>query len=798
MMIRRTHCRLSALALAIGGLALAQLAAAQPPALEQITVTAQKREQSLKDVPISVNVVDADHLEAANINKIADLVEFVPNLSMTETAVSTQVYIRGIGSGNNQGFEQSVGQYNDGVYYGRQVLLRAPYLDLKRIEVLRGPQSILFGKNTIAGAINYTTMRPTADKQFSLDVLHEFESNQNEITAIASGPLTDTVRARLAVRGYKDDGYLLNSYKNADEPRRNESTYRLTLDWDVTSALDVSLKMERNNFKTIGRQFEVVRDDLNLFPAGATPIAGKNMAQILSLFGQPTLEANLDFTRQTNSPEQSINHVDNQTLTANYNFNTLKLTSVTAHVRYDMNELCDCDYTPANTFSVQLGETYSQLSQELRLASPTGGKFEWLAGAYYQDAEMSSVEILNIPADSLLKTVALSSADPAKRALALLASTRIWRDNGQDNQSDALFFQGKWNLTDSLRLSLGGRYTRESKDGIRRMNVLDLATNAPLTNGVAAKVYFGAFKIYTQQLAGQVIAPGVVSTGHDLAGSRNENQFTPMVNLEWDVNGQSMLYANATTGYKAGGFDARSNNPAFFEFKEEKANSYELGSKNFFLNRSVEVNAAYFYTDYRDLQVSQFDGSFGFNVGNAAKTRVQGLELDGRWAATDTLTLGYSYSWLDFVFTDFTNGNCYNRQVPNSVIVGGVQMCDYTGESGQYTPKHSVSLSLDYKRPLQNNLLLFGNLAYNYRSSQQIHDNHDPLMQIDSVDRIGLRVGVAGDHWKAAFVGKNLANEKVLTYAGNVPLSGSTFGTNTFYAIVDRGRQMAIEVGYEF
>jgi len=794
-MIHHTRCKLS---LALAALALANSAIVSAQVLEEITVTAQKREESLKDVPISVNVVDADHIDAGNINKIADLVEFVPNLSMTETAVSTQVYIRGIGSGNNQGFEQSVGQYNDGIYYGRQVLLRAPYLDLKRIEVLRGPQSILFGKNTIAGAINYTTMRPTSERELAVDVLHEFESNQNEVTAIASGPLTDTVRARLAWRGYKDDGYLFNSYKGQDEPTRDEDAERLTLDWDITKDLDASLKIERNSFDTHGRQFEVVRDDPNLIPASLSPLGGKTMAQIMTIFGQPAMETTLDFTRQTNSPEQSINSVRNQTLTLNYNFGDLKLTSVTGRVHYDMSELCDCDYTPANSFNVELGENYKQLSQEFRLLSPKGQAFEWLAGAYYQSADMTSLEILNVPADTFLKTLALSSTDPAKRALALLAGTRIRRDNGQSNETDALFFQGKWNLAPDLRLSLGGRYTREDKSGYRRMNVLDIVNNQPLTDGVAAKVYLGAFKIYTNQLTGQLIAPGVVSAGHDLAGTRNENQFTPLVNLEWDVNDQSMLYINATTGYKAGGFDARSNNPFYFEFKEERAKSYEIGSKNFFNNRTVELNAAYFYTDYRDLQVSQYDGSFGFNVGNAKRARVQGIELDGRWAATDTITLAYSYAYLDFVFTDFHNGNCYNRQVPNGDIVNGVQMCDYTGQGGQYAPGNSVSLSLDYKKPLDGGLLLFGNLMVNYRSSQQIHDNHDPLMVIDPVTRVGLRAGIAGDKWKVAFVGKNLTNEKVLTYAGNVPLSASSFGTNTFFGIVDRSRQLAVEAGYEF
>jgi outer membrane receptor protein involved in Fe transport len=215
-------------------------------------------------------------------------------------------------------------------------------------------------------------------------------------------------------------------------------------------------------------------------------------------------------------------------------------------------------------------------------------------------------------------------------------------------------------------------------------------------------------------------------------------------------------------------------------------------------NGAVELNASYFFTNYQNLQVSQFDGGFGFNVGNAKEAEVQGLELDGRWAMTDDLTLSYSYAWLDFEFTDFSNGNCYNRQVPDGDIVNGNRVCNYTGKGGQYTPKNSASLAFDYTRAVTSGINFVGSLMLNYRSEQQVHDNQDPNMVIDAVNRVNLRLGLAGDKWLAAFVGKNLTNEKVLTYAANVPLSASSFGTNTFYGFVDRGRQLAVEVGYRF
>jgi len=765
----------SRLTLAIAAIVLAQAvqAAEQQTGLEEITVTAQKREQSLRDVPLSVNVVDAERLATGNINKLADLVEFVPNLSMTETGISTQLYIRGIGSANNQGFEQSVGQYVDGVYYGRQMLMRAPFLDIVRIEVLRGPQSTLFGKNTIGGAINYTTARPTDEEEVNLYALREFESNQTELTGIVSGPLSDNVRARLALRSYQEDGYIQNTFKNTDEPQRDEDTYRLTVDWDITQDLTASLKLERNDFQTAGRQMEIVKDAPNLFPAGSTPIAGMTAAQVLRAFGQPSMDSELDFKRQSNNPENSDSQIENQTLTLEYNLGDLTLTSITAHLSYEFDELCDCDLTPANSFTVRVGENYSQLSQELRLSSPTGGKFEWISGAYFHDAEMTSLEALEIPADSFLRTLALASSDPTRRALAAVAGTRLWRDNGQDSKTSAAFFEGTWNIRDDLRLSLGGRYTREDKWGYRSLNVFDIATNAPTVSAQAPLVYLGAFRIYSRQLAGRTIAPGVVAPDHNLSGDRKEDQFTPMMNVEWDINDQTMLYASATSGYKAGGFDGRANNPFSFEFEDEKAQAYEMGSKSLLFNGAVELNAAYFFTYYQNLQVSQFDGGFGFNVGNAKEAEVQGLELDGRWAMTDDLTLSYSYAWLDFEFTDFSNGNCYNRQVPDGDIVNGNRVCNYTGKGGQYTPKNSASLAFDYTRAVTSGINFVGSLMLNYRSEQQVHDNQDPNMVIDAVNRVNLRLGLAGDKWLAAFVGKNLTNEKVLTYAANVPLSAS-------------------------
>ena len=421
-------------------------------------VTAQKREESLGDVPISVNVINADTIDAGNINKIADITEYVPNLTMTETGVSTQMYIRGIGSGNNQGFEQSVGQYVDGIYYGRQQQIRAPFFDLQRVEVLRGPQGILFGKNTIAGALNLSTAEPTDELEVDITTLYEFKNDLSEINAVFSGPLSNNLRARLALRGNYESGYINNSNLNRDEPDREDNAARLSLDWDLSPDLNIGLKLESNSFDAIGRQIEIVQD--SAAPAG--PFTGLNFAQISSgVLGQPALDSDLDYRRQSNAAEYSNNQLENLTLDINYDLNGNTLTFLSGYVSYDFNERCDCDYTPSDVFEVGLSEDYEQFSQEIRLSSPTGGEVEWVAGAYLQSSEMNSTEAIDIPATSVLGSLAL--LNPALALMSNLPGTGARRLNTHDADLWALFAQGSWYATDNLRLTVGARYTSEDR-----------------------------------------------------------------------------------------------------------------------------------------------------------------------------------------------------------------------------------------------------------------------------------------------------------------------------------------------
>lgn len=754
--------------------------------LEVIQVTAQKRPENAQDTPISMNVLSGSDLQEKNIEKIDDLQYSVPNLHMTETGISTQLFIRGIGTGNNQGFEQSVGQYIDGVHYGRPQLLRMPFLDLERIEVLKGPQSIMFGKNSVAGALNLSSAKPTEDTEAHIGLQYQPEIGATELTAMLSGSLTETVSARVALRSYSEEGYINNTTKNRDETQRDENAIRLSVLWEPNDNMNFLFKVEHDEFEGTGRQIEVIRDDPAL---AGSPVPGATYSQILGSLGYPEgiTENKLNYERQADAEESNTNSLDNATLTANFALGDYTLTTVSGLVAYDFVESCDCDYTAAPVFFVSIDEEYEQFSQEIRIVSPIGEKFDWLGGLFYQTSELAFDDNIKIPDDSILGLI-------SGGALAPLTGQAAGRHYQLETDMWSAFFQARYHFTDALSLTLGGRYSSETKTSKRVMNITDLATGNITQDPMSPILFDTVFGIQNEQ---SPLSP----EGHHLSGKREETSFTPLVNISYKIDENIMAYASATTGFKAGGFDARANNTNSWEFEEEEATAYELGIKSLLLDDTLEINLSFYRTEYDNLQVSQFDGVLGFNVGNANETLVQGVEIEGRWIILDGLSMQYGIAYLDHEYIDFKNGNCHSRQVPDGDTgADGNQLCDYTGKSGQFTPKITASIGFDYTQ----NISFLGfeyfrtTLGLYHSDKQNVDVNLNPLYDVDAYTKVDVRIALESENWNIALFGKNITNEEVLTYVGNNPLSGSTFGTDTFYGFVDRPAVYGIQVDYNF
>ncbi len=765
--------------------------------LEEVVVTAQVRTESMQDVPVSMAAVGGDQLREGALNVLQDLAAQVPNLKMSETAIGTNLYIRGIGSGINQGFEQSVGMYVDGVYYGRAQLARAPFLDLDRVEVLRGPQNVLYGKNSIAGAISMFTAKPGDQQEAMVSALYEPHYNEQVYDLMLSGPITETFGARLAFRDRTTDGYVENLTLDRDEPQRDEQTARLTLAWQATDNLDATFKYENGHFDAVGRQLEIINDQ----PATSGRFAGLTEGQILSTFpgvGTSPRNSSFDYKRSSNG-DFSKNDTDNATLTINYQLGEHTLTSISSWLSYDYSELCDCDFTGAPVFNVKSNESFDQYSQEFRIVSPTGTTVEYIAGAYFQTSNLDFKDRFSVPPGSPTPAIIAGVVPPvlAGAAVATFTDLTAPRIFTQDTDLWSVFAQMTWNIRDDLRLIAGGRYSSEDKDGARSLSLINGVTGVPTSSTGLA-----------------IIANTLKAESHRLKDSRSESNFAPQLAVQFDITPDIMTYASMTGGYKSGGYDARSNTspggPSYptlsgsaltldgaFEYKQEKATGFEIGSKAVVADGAGEVNIAVFRTEYEDLQVSIFDGVLGFNVGNAAEAVSQGVELDSRWLVMPGLIVSASLAYLDFEFTDFPNGQCVQGQEPTTP---GTIACDYKGKTNQYVADWSGTLGADYTLGLTDDLDLRSSLALVFTSDYNPSQNLDERVQQAGYGKINARVALVGngDQWELALIGKNLTDKETIAYANDTPLAFNFFGTVAHYGIADEPRTVAVQGTYRF
>ena len=809
-----TDHRMSRTAIASGvllALAGAAAGAQESTSLAEIVVTAQKRTESLQDVPIAVSAVSGAKIAEAGIMKIEDLKNYVPTLFMTETAIGNNISIRGIFSGVNPGFEQSVGTYVDGVYRGRPQQTRAPFLDLERVEVLRGPQSILFGKNSIGGALNITTARPTSEFDAMVSALYEPDLDEQEFTAHVSGPFTDRFRGRLAARYREIDGHLENATLSTDDPSREETTVRAWLEFDVNDNMTVALKAEHGEFDVIGRQIEIAQE----LPAAAGPFTGLTYAQILAAFGQdPSVLNNTpDYIRSSNG-DFSNNETDEYVLQADWQLGEKTLTIINAYSKYDFSELCDCDFTGGNVFSVLMDEEFDQTSHEIRLTSPTGGKLEYILGAYYETSDLEFRDTIQVAANSVL--VPLLNSNPALcvgpfanptpppcgRAGTAIANTGTPRLFTQDSKSYAAFAQLSWNMNEEIRSTLGLRYTKDEKDATRSLKITELDGDplAGLQAALAPAVYSAVFNVRRTDL-------------HDLSGSRDEDNVLPSITIEWSPDDATMLYASWSKGSKSGGYDARSNNPTVppgtactapstpagclpasgvgtFEFEEEDATTFEIGAKARIGDR-FEINAALYRTEFTDLQVSTFDGVLGFNVRNAGESEVKGLEIDMRFQATDNLQLFSSMAYTDFEFIDYI-GQCAFGQPSDA---GDGLNCSYKGKTNEFVAPWVITAGYSYTRPIGSKLAFHAGSDVYYTDATFVAPTLDARQKQESYYKVNTRLGIGHQNgsWDVSLIGKNVFDEDILPYGNDTPLAGRTFGAFSAWRFVEPGRTVAVQ-----
>lgn len=724
----RLACLVST-ALLTPGLAYAQTATPEPQAeasstLDDIIVTAQKKQESLQNVPISVDVVGAETLDRLSLSNFDELSGKIPNFSVRKSGSTSLIAIRGIGSGGDRGFEQSVGMFIDGVFAGRDQQFAVPFFDLQRVEVLKGPQSILFGKNTIAGAVNITTAGPTEDARASLTAEYEVEANGRVLSGYVSGPLTETLRGRLAARVSRNDGYLFNTLADRHERTSDEALIRASVEWEPSDTLRVNAKYEHGDVNRLGTTFQLISFG-----------AYKNL---LTAF-DPKIEDKLD--RQSSSgkfyDDSEEIQSDNFTLSVHKKLGDFVLSAVTGYSSFDTKQVGESDFTPIPLISFQQAEEFRQFSQELRLESPVDERFEYTLGAYYQSGSYYVAPRMDV--------------DGSLLGMPKVGSSRVF---DQTSTIWSAFAEGKLHLTDAFTVVGGLRYTDETKSVFKQNTIVKFRTNTPETSPMV--------------LAISKAALGAVNFNADR--ERSESNMSPSLALQYSAADHGMAYAKVTQGFKSGGFDVSDQSGLSLEYQGEEATSYELGWKNRFLDNRAEVNLAVFRTDFKDLQVSAFSG-VSFLTTNAAAARSQGVEVNGRWQITPALYFTGSAAYTDATYQKYTGAVCTVEQ--KAAFTGpGACLQDLSGRPLFASSKWSSNVNLEHVADLPGGLTLQSNLGVNYRSKHYVAtDLADASLQdgYASVDA-GVAVVSETNRWRAGLLVKNLTDERAMGYVVNVPI----------------------------
>lgn len=788
-----------ATAVALTAATLASTAVAQDFTLEEIIVTAQKRAQSLQDVPISVAAVSGEQISDIGITGLEELSLYTPNVNINQGKASPNLYIRGIGSGTNGGFEQSVGMYIDGVYAGRGQLSNVPItMDLERVEILKGPQGILFGKNTIGGAINVTSAKPTDEFESYVEALYEPDHGEEVITGVVSGPLTETLSARLAVRKDSFDGWWDDVLRDKQAPDRNNWYSRASLRWVASDSIEVLAKYEHGDFSTDQTPIVVYQSDQPLNFQGDSPF--------------PVIDDNdkgaQDFSDSTGT------RTDVFALTVNADVGENTFTSISSYSAYDMDKRSNADMAATAAFHRMQDEEYTQLSQEFRLVSPGNETVDWIVGAYYQQSDLD----ISRTSGSLDYKLAGDLSVPAL----VITQPAVPSKFDQKSESWAVFGQATWNINEEFRVSAGLRYNEETKE-------LDKITSG---EGLGVRLANNAI-ILAQPIGGGQFAIIGDARSHSFTDlERDEDKVTWSTNAQWDITPDAMLYASVGTGYKGGGYDGAYTGPgetirlsnsfagvpngltmaggdaSQLEYDEETVLAYELGAKLTLADGAANLNIAVFRMEYDDLQVSSLVGD-RYQVSNAGSSISQGVEIDGRWRLTERLTVGGAVAYLDAYYDEFNGATCTIPQSTDPLNNPGCLAADgsniTSGETGgqdlsdetlTFAPDWSANLNVQYIYPLGATMELRTNVDVNYTDEFYSALDLDPNTKHDSYTKVNARIALASsdDKWSLALVAKNLTDKKTTVWNNDVPLTDS----NSYFGVPERPRSIAIQGRYRF
>lgn len=760
---------------------------------DDIVVTARKRSESLSTAPLSISAVGGERLANQGVTNLEQLSASIPNVQIGRSPQTASINIRGIGSGSNRGFEQSVGMYIDGVYMARSRQYLQPMIDLERVEILRGPQGTLFGKNTVAGAINIITATAAAGEAFGFDVSGDYEPEFDTVRATASfsAPLTDTLGVRVAGRWETTDGYVNNVQRGTTEPAEKVKFIRGSINFEPSDTFSIIARASYTD-----RNIEGTNRVIRVFnPSLGTGLSlNSRIGAVAALLANPAFGASngetIDrYTSYTGNLNDSPNDYDNQeivnaSLNAKLDLGWAELTSVTGYTELNYDIVQDIDFLPVNLVQNGENEDFSQISQELRLAFKDVGPVSGILGIYYEAQDLLATATTKIDgtlggfAPRIVPVPTLFAAVIPGVGLTTLNAIGRASSFDQDSTTFAVFGEATINFSDKLRADLGLRWSRDKKDARRQAGLFgsDPNTLAVLPTGVAT----GALTAPQTGLLRSIMGSSFATFPHDQLLSRTEKHLTPSVNVQWDITQGAVAYASWSKGFKSGGFNFSPDSATptggigpGTEFEDETVSAFELGVKGRFIDNRLRASLALFRADYEDLQVTSFRGT-QFIVGNAAEVRSQGVEFETEFVASDNFKLGGALSYLDSGYKNFATAPCTIQQLATS---GPTCVQDLSGRTTPFASKWSGSVHADLTVPVSDSLEGRFRIDTNWRSSMFLDGDLDPNVKQGGYAKINARVALGAEdgRWEVALFGRNLTNKATYTFSLDAPLSAGAF-----------------------
>lgn len=712
--------------------------------LEEIVVTAQKRDQSIQDIGFSVSAIDSEDAARYSADP-GSLAGLSPGVEAYGTGAYVQsFFIRGVGLNEFAGnFNAPVAIHNDEAYVAKNWMAGRPTFDIERIEILKGPQGTLFGRNTTGGAVNYYRAAPTQETEGYFRLTADEYSRASAEGAV-SGALGDNLSGRLSIyRGFGSGGPQDNLFTGDEHGSPDVTELRGQLQWDL-EATTVRLLA----YGGTDQSETVAYKSPGIYASGGTPgfcpqvLAGDasfnpgscpKFAEITTLFDTYTeaeYEPNGIHTINQNHAPVRDDSFSGAYMRVNHEFGNTTFTSITSVDAYERRQREDSDGTPIASNDLDIYGDIDVFAQEFRLSGTAADeRMNYVVGLFYQTEELRQADSLELTENPFN----LVGAGLPPRLTGVLE---------QEVESVAFYFNADYSLSDNLVLTFGGRYTEDETDAVWE-------TTAGL-NDVVGK----------ENLPVTTLA--VIDSGTD---TLKDDNFSWRLGLSYNIDEDTLLYTNLATGYRSGGFSVPFGGIAV-EFKKEELSSIEFGYKSD-LSESVRLNTAVFFFRYEDLQVNVDDpiSPIAPITRNVDESETFGFEADLTWLPTDNLELSLGYAYLDAEFTET------DRVMTTISTAGPISL---QGNTPVNSPENQFNLSLEYVDQLVEgwNWSAYADLRWVDERYLEVTNQPADLGEAYTVLNGGIGFQSEDNTWSLTIWGRNLTDETYITYMNNLPGPG--------------------------